>query len=134
MKLFLKFKFIAVALFAAVMVTSCSNEEVEEVTPVNQDVNEDLNQVTSGGADFSLFRESIAIAGFQVDYETNNESRFNSNFGFTFFEPTNVAFRTFLTENGFTSLAQVTPSVLRDVLNNHLVKGRFCQQVCKQAT
>lgn len=44
---------------------------------------------------------------------------------FTVFAPTNAAFETFLSDNGFASVADVPADVLTQVLLNHVVSGKF---------
>lgn len=44
---------------------------------------------------------------------------------FTVFAPTNAAFETFLTDNGFASVSDVPADVLTQVLLNHVVSGKF---------
>lgn len=44
---------------------------------------------------------------------------------FTVFAPTNAAFETFLSDNGFASVADVPAEVLTQVLLNHVVSGKF---------
>ncbi len=44
---------------------------------------------------------------------------------FTVFAPTNAAFETFLSDNGFASVAEVPAELLTQVLLNHVVSGKF---------
>jgi uncharacterized surface protein with fasciclin (FAS1) repeats len=108
-----KFIFLTIIAFVGY---SCNNEEVEkpqeEVT---------LEQATQNDENLSLYREAINMTNMG-DEGKSGESRNNTKY--TFFAPTNQAFREFLTANGFTSLSQVPSSVLVNVLANHLIEGR----------
>jgi uncharacterized surface protein with fasciclin (FAS1) repeats len=120
MRLISKFRILALTIVIAMYVTSCSNEKTEE--PItNEAVNEDLNQVTTTEDDLKLFNESIQLTGFKIEDEAGK----SGNFGFTVFAPTNEAFKTFLTQNNYTSLSQVPLGKLIDVLSNHVVRGRY---------
>jgi uncharacterized surface protein with fasciclin (FAS1) repeats len=44
---------------------------------------------------------------------------------YTVFAPTNAAFTTFLSDNGYTSLEEVPVSALKEILLNHVVTGAF---------
>jgi uncharacterized surface protein with fasciclin (FAS1) repeats len=120
MKLISKFKFLALTMVIATFITSCTNDKVEE--PTSETVNEDINQVATNQDDLKLFNESIKLTGFKID---GGEAKSNAKFGFTIFAPTDAAFTAFLAANGYTSLAQVPPSLLIDVLSNHAVKGKY---------
>lgn len=114
---------ILIAIFmVAISVVSCTDEKVEQPLVVNEAANDDLKSATSNQENLSLFNESLVLTGFKLE-ESANTNKSNS-FGFTFFAPTNQAFATFLSANGYTSLSQVPPALLRDILNNHLVKGK----------
>jgi uncharacterized surface protein with fasciclin (FAS1) repeats len=120
MRLISKFRILALTIVIATYVTSCSNEKTED-SITNEAVNEDLNQVTTTEDDLKLFNESIQLTGFKIEDEAGK----SGNFGFTVFAPTNEAFKTFLTQNGYTSLSQVPLRKLIDVLSNHVVRGRY---------
>ncbi len=124
MKIISNFRILALTVVTAFYFTSCNKENVQDdsVSPTPETVNNDLNQVISTDDNLKLFNESILLTGFKVEDEDN--ARLNKS-GFTFFAPTDEAFKTFLNENKFTSLSQVPKKLLNQILSNHVVKGKF---------
>jgi uncharacterized surface protein with fasciclin (FAS1) repeats len=126
MKFISKFRILALTVVTALYVTSCSKENTQDDSlsqnPTPEAVNNDLNQVTSTDDNLKLFNESLLLTGFKVDDQNGNRE---IKFGYTFFAPTDEAFKVFLKENGFTSLSQVPVKLLNQVLSNHVVKGKF---------
>jgi uncharacterized surface protein with fasciclin (FAS1) repeats len=110
-------KFVLVTILAIVGY-SCNNEKVED-TPQQEAT---LEQAIQNDENLSLFREAVDMTNMG-DEGKSTESKDRKR-GYTFFAPTNAAFREFLTANGFTSLSQVPSDVLVNVLANHLVEGR----------
>jgi uncharacterized surface protein with fasciclin (FAS1) repeats len=98
---------------------SCSKEESQN-EPQTQNVS--VEEATHSETDLSFFREAIKITNFEA--EMNQSQNQKISFGYTFFAPTNEAFKAFLKDNGFTSISQVPKNVLANVLSNHLVKGK----------
>ena len=63
----------------------------------------------------SLFNEAIERAQFQAMYEEGG--------GRTFIAPNNQAFRTYLKENGYSSIAAIPLPILKNILRYHTVKA-----------
>jgi uncharacterized surface protein with fasciclin (FAS1) repeats len=122
MKKMSSIKILAAIFIVAISVVSCTNEKVDQPTTSNEVANNDLKNATSNQANLTMFNESLSITGLKLEEST--ETNKSNNSGFTFFAPTNQAFATFLAANGFSNLSQVPQALLRDILNNHLVKGK----------
>ena len=116
-KLSLIRKFVFVAALAFVTY-SCSNEKVD--TPKEEP---SLEQAIENNENLSLFNEALKMTNMGDGGKSSIDSQ-SKRSAFTFFAPTNQAFREFFAANGFTSLSQVPVSLLTNVLANHLVDGR----------
>jgi uncharacterized surface protein with fasciclin (FAS1) repeats len=112
-------KILSLAVLATLM-NACSNEAVEkqEETEANT-----LSEAVLKTDNLRLFNEAITLTNFNPASEVSETSR--SMNSYTVFAPTNDAFRMFLKENGFTSIAQVPREVLLNVLANHVVMGKY---------
>lgn len=106
-------KIIPILLLVSVF-TSCSDDD--DVTPV---VPQELTIVETAIATPSL---SSLVAALQAA-DGNLVSVLNGSGPFTVLAPTNEAFATFLTDNGFASLDAVPTDVLSQILLNHVVAG-----------
>ncbi|WP_333693917.1 fasciclin domain-containing protein [Flavobacterium sp.] len=101
------FKSILVAV-VAVMSFSCSDDETGRVSNT-------ITDIASRNADFSILVEALVKADLAATLDSEGS--------FTVFAPTNTAFTSFLNANGFSSLDDVPPALLKEVLLNHVVLG-----------
>ncbi|MCK7591673.1 fasciclin domain-containing protein [Subsaxibacter sp. CAU 1640] len=106
-------KFIPI-LFLVMTFSSCSNDD-DNSTPQPQE----LNIVETAMATSSL---SNLVAALQVA-DGNLVDVLNGSGPFTVLAPTNDAFETFLSDNGFNSLSEVPTNVLSQILLNHVISG-----------
>lgn len=90
------------------MFTAC--KEDDDVT-----TSKNIVQTAQATSDLSSLVAALTRAGL-VD-------ALNANGPFTVFAPTNAAFSTFLTANGFANLDAVPVAVLKQILLNHVVSG-----------
>lgn len=102
-------KKIAPALLALTII-SCSNDDDSTVIETNT-----ITDIASSNSDLTLLVQALQRA--------NLVSTLNGEGQYTVFAPTNAAFSTFLTTNGFSSINDVPVDVLREVLLNHVVSG-----------
>lgn len=113
MKKNLKFKsFLILAVFI-VGFMSCSDDDNGSVVIVDPDPT--IADVAIGSADLT----SLVAALQEADLVTTLQGAGP----FTVFAPTNDAFAAFLSENGFSSVADIPDDVLSQVLLNHVVAG-----------
>lgn len=91
-----------------VLFSSCDEEEMPE--PQN------IVEVASADAQFSSLVAALTRANLAATLEGTGP--------FTVFAPTNAAFSTFLSDNGFASLDDVPVALLTQVLLNHVVSGK----------
>ncbi len=96
-----------IALSASLVFTACS--EKEDTSPKN------IVQTAQSTGDLSALVAALSRAGL-VD-------ALNAPGPFTVFAPTNAAFSTFLSANGFAKLEDVPVDVLKQILLNHVVSG-----------
>ncbi|MEM5564635.1 fasciclin domain-containing protein [Psychroserpens sp. AS72] len=104
-------KFLPLFLLALV-ITSCNNDDdntITDPTPLN------IVEIASTNANLS----SLVAALQAADGDLVNV--LNGNGPFTVLAPTNEAFATFLSDNGFSSLDAVPTDVLSQVLLNHVI-------------
>lgn len=101
-------------LLLVMIFSSCSDDD--DATPV---IPQELTIVETAIATPSL--SSLVAALGAAD--GNLVAVLNGSGPFTVLAPTNEAFATFLTENGFSSLDQVPTDVLSQILLNHVVSG-----------
>ncbi|NJM80193.1 MAG: hypothetical protein HC854_12280 [Flavobacterium sp.] len=118
-------KFLGIALLLLFNV-SCSNEELETEN-IQTTEDKSISDYIASKSEYSDIAEAFKMTDFNSYLENENARLFGS---YTFFLPTNEAFRTFLNENGFSSLAAVPPAALREILANHLLNTRlFASQI-----
>lgn len=104
------FRLCLVAL-VVVNVTSCSDDDDVAVTPAKSTIAE----LAVSSPQFSTLVEALNITGLTATL--------NSAGSYTVFAPTNIAFETFLTANGFADVNAVPVPVLTEILRNHVVLG-----------
>lgn len=97
------------AMSASLVFSACGEDKDD--TPKN------IVQTAQATADLSSLVAALSRAGL-VD-------ALNADGPFTVFAPTNAAFSTFLSANGFASLEDVPVNVLQQVLLNHVVSGEI---------
>ncbi|WP_040281119.1 fasciclin domain-containing protein [Psychroserpens damuponensis] len=105
------FKFLPLFLLA-ILITSCNNDDDNTITAPTS-----LNIVETAIATPDL--SSLVAALQAADGDLVNV--LNGNGPFTVLAPTNEAFATFLSDNGFASLDAVPTDVLSQVLLNHVI-------------
>ena len=110
MKMFSKFKKIALIALVGVIAFSCSDDDGNTNPESNTIV-----AIASGNANFSILVEALQKA--ELDGTLNGAGPF------TVFAPTNDAFIEFLEDNNFESLDDVPTPLLTQVLLNHVVSG-----------
>lgn len=114
MKFILKLTKIIPIVLLAVLFTSCNNDDDNNSVQPQQ-----LNIVETAIATPSL---SSLVAALQAA-DGNLPAVLSGRGPFTVFAPTNAAFATFLSDNGFASLSDVPTNVLSQILLNHVVAG-----------
>lgn len=97
------------ALSASLVFSACGDDKDE--APKN------IVETAQATADLSSLVSALSRAGL-VD-------ALNADGPFTVFAPTNAAFSTFLSANGFASLEDVPVNVLQQILLNHVVSGEI---------
>ncbi len=113
MKIISKISKIAPLLFLTLVLLSCSNDDTE--------VQQELTIVETALATPNL---SSLVAALQRA-DGNLVSVLNGDGPFTVLAPTNEAFTTFLSDNGFASLEAVPTDVLAKILLNHVISGEI---------
>ncbi|MFN0174983.1 MAG: fasciclin domain-containing protein [Saprospiraceae bacterium] len=98
------------ALSAAILFTACKDDD-DPTTPKN------IVETAQATSDLSSLVAALSRAGL-VD-------ALNAPGPFTVFAPTNAAFSTFLSANGFATLEDVPLPVLQQILLNHVVSGEI---------
>lgn len=114
MKFILKLTNIIPILLLVATFTACSNDDDNNEVPQPE-----MNIVETAIATPSL---SSLVAALQAA-DGNLPTVLSGNGPFTVFAPTNEAFATFLSANGFASLSDVPTDVLSQILLNHVVAG-----------
>lgn len=84
-------------------------------TPDNSKLNMSALAYIKSNDSLSLLNEAIERTQFQAMYEEGG--------GRTFIAPNNQAFRTYLKENGYSSIAAIPLPILKNVLRYHTVKA-----------
>lgn len=101
----------ALAITVCLAFTSCSDDDNES----NGMMNRTIVDIAAGNSDFSLLVQAIERAGLTETLDGNGS--------FTVFAPTNGAFQSFLSTNGYSSINDVPVAALRQVLLNHVIAG-----------
>ncbi|WP_452231014.1 MULTISPECIES: fasciclin domain-containing protein [unclassified Lacinutrix] len=110
----MKTKFFFIALFSlSLLVTSCSNDDDSSNTPITPTPN--IIELAQATPDLSSLVAALSRA------DGNLVSVLSGNGPFTVLAPTNAAFTTFLSANGFASLEDVPTDILSQVLLNHVI-------------
>jgi uncharacterized surface protein with fasciclin (FAS1) repeats len=107
-------KLFTVLFFIGLIITSCSNDDDNQTqTPTPQQQN--IVELALETPELS----SLVAALSRADGDLVNV--LSGNGPFTVLAPTNAAFATFLSDNGFSSLEQVPTDVLSQILLNHVI-------------
>ena len=113
MKNLLRLSKLTFLLLIGFSVQSCSDDD-DNVTPPSGHSN--IVEIAMDTPDLSNLVAALSVAdGNLVDVLSGGE--------FTVLAPTNEAFETFLTANGFMSLSEVPTDVLSNILLNHVITG-----------
>ena len=113
MKNLLRLSKLTFLLFIGFSIQSCSDDDDNVTTPTGL-----LNivEIAMDNPELSNLVAALSVAdGNLVDVLSGGE--------FTVLAPTNEAFETFLTANGFMSLSEVPTDILSNILLNHVVTG-----------
>ena len=113
MKNLLRLSKLTFLLFIGFSIQSCSDDDDNVTTPTGL-----LNivEIATDNPELSNLVAALSVAdGNLVDVLSGGE--------FTVLAPTNEAFETFLTANGFMSLSEVPTDILSNILLNHVVTG-----------
>jgi uncharacterized surface protein with fasciclin (FAS1) repeats len=105
-----KLKIMALIALFAVTFSSCSDDDSTPVQPDNT-----ITGLASRTSDLSILVQALTRANLATTLQGNGP--------FTVFAPTNAAFTSFLSANGFANLEAVPVPVLREILLNHVVSG-----------
>ena len=92
---------------------SCDDDDNENVIEVEANIAE----LAQADNDLSSFVSALSEANLVAEFEGSTE--------FTVLAPSNAAFTAFLTENGWDNVGEVPEEVLRQVLLNHVIAGRY---------
>ena len=111
MKKTLKFSLLAFVAFASFVSTSCSSDD-DSSTPA---VDNTITGIASRTANLSTLVSALNRAGLATTLQGSGP--------FTVFAPTNEAFATFLTANGYANIDAVPVAALKEILLNHVVNG-----------
>lgn len=107
----LNFKLVTVLLLVSSMFISCNNDD-GDMTKLNT-----ITKIAQSNPDFSILVSALVKADLATTL--------NQNGNFTVFAPTNAAFTTFLSDNGFENLNDVPTAVLKEVLLNHVINTKI---------
>ena len=112
MKIIAKLNKIALLAIIAVATFSCNNNDpVVNPTPVDNSI----AGIASRDPNLSTLVQALTKTGLV--------STVSASGSLTVFAPTNAAFSTFLTANGFANLDAVPVDALKEILSNHVVQG-----------
>lgn len=104
-------------LWAAIPLTllSCSDDDSNNMPIINSPQNNSIASVASRAPQFTTLVDALQRADLVTTLDGSGS--------FTVFAPTNTAFSSFLSDNGFASLDDVPVATLREILLNHVVEG-----------
>ena len=102
-------KIIPILLLTTLFLQSCDNDD--------ETVTNNIVDITQSSEDFTSLVAALQKANLVTTLQTQGP--------FTVLAPTNAAFSTFLSNNGFDSLDEVPVDVLTNILLNHVVGGRL---------
>jgi uncharacterized surface protein with fasciclin (FAS1) repeats len=111
MKTNFKLAFVAFVAFTSFLTSSCSNDD-DDSTPA---VDNTITGIASRTSDLSSLVAALNRAGLASTLQTTGP--------FTVFAPTNAAFSSFLTANGYANLEAVPVAALKEILLNHVLNG-----------
>lgn len=112
MKNLLKIRKLAFIVLFAIIGTSC-NDDDNDAVPVDNTI----TGIATRNANLSILVQALVKADLATTLQGSSQ--------FTVFAPTNAAFTSFLSDNGFTSLDDVPTAALKEILLNHVVSGSF---------
>lgn len=112
MKTNIKFLLVALVAFSAFSITSCSEDDPAP-TPV---VDNTIAGVASRNSNLTSLVAALNRAGLVSTLQGTGP--------FTVFAPTNEAFSSFLTANGYANLDAVPVPALKELLLNHVLNGK----------
>lgn len=98
------FKTLAIIAFSATVLSCSSDDSQSQKTIVG---------IASGNSDFSILVSALNRAGLTSTLDGSGQ--------FTVFAPTNAAFTSFLSANGFASIDAVPVDALKNILLNHVI-------------
>ncbi|WP_026705131.1 fasciclin domain-containing protein [Flavobacterium soli] len=113
MKRLTKFKNLGFIALTALFLTSCDGDADSPADIV--DPEQTIVDIAVSNPDFSILVEALTKADLVSTLDGDGP--------FTVFAPTNAAFNSFLSANGFANLDAVPTPVLKEVLLNHVVSG-----------
>ena len=102
-------KIIPILLLTTLFLQSCDNDD--------ETVTNNIVDIAQSSEDFTSLVAALQKANLVTTLQTQGP--------FTVLAPTNAAFSTFLSNNGFDSLDEVPVDVLTNILLNHVVGGRL---------
>ena len=106
-------KILSVLLFVAVL-SSCNNDD-DNTAPQPQELN--IVETASANSDLSSLVSALGAADGDLVSVLSGAGPF------TVLAPTNDAFNTFLSQNGYASLGEVPTDMLSQILLNHVISG-----------
>ncbi|TMM55945.1 fasciclin domain-containing protein [Maribacter algarum] len=113
MKKFLGVKSFLILIIVGLVITSCNIDDGTDTIPIPET---DIVEIAAANADLS----SLVAALQRADLDNTLKGAGP----FTVLAPTNTAFSSFLSANGFANLEAVPAEVLEQILLNHVVTGR----------
>ncbi|MGI0107674.1 fasciclin domain-containing protein [Salinimicrobium sp. WS361] len=115
MKDLLNLKKIAAGLFFVLAFTACSDDDDDTAVPVVE--TNTIADFVASNDDYSSLAAALEVTGLT--------STLDGTQNYTVFAPDNDAFAAFLSDNGFSTLADVPVGVLTQVLLNHVQMGEI---------
>ena len=106
-------KIIPILFLTTLFLQSCDNDDDTVIPPVTNNIVD----IAQSSEDFTSLVAALQKANLVTTLQTQGP--------FTVLAPTNAAFSTFLSNNGFDSLDEVPVDVLTNILLNHVVGGRL---------
>lgn len=91
---------------------------------VSCETEEDINHKKLSMVETITKNDDLASLATAIT-KTGFESVLASSSDYTFLAPTNEAFASYLTDNGYASVNDVPTNILREILLNHLITGEF---------
>jgi uncharacterized surface protein with fasciclin (FAS1) repeats len=107
-----KLNFFSIFAIFAILFTSCSDDDNQE-TVVIPDFT--ITGLASGRSDLTILVQALTRAGLAGTLQGAGP--------YTVFAPTNTAFTSFLSANGYANLEAVPVPALKEILLNHVISG-----------